>query len=288
MPDFAHIHPTDLLHSLLLVLAALVILGLGKWVDGLLHPGIDSQSELVDKDNLAYALRQLGLWVALVIVLGSALDGPSSGLEFDLLDLGLWGGLGIVLLQLSLWINNKLILHTFDNRKEVIEDQNAGTGVVEAGSAIAGALVIFGAVSGQGGGVHTALAFWLVGQVVLVLAARVYTATLDYDLHAEIEHKDNAAAGIAYAGMLVATGNLVRIGTQGDYDGASIALADFLVYTLAALLLVPLLRWLADRILLPGRKISEEIAHQEKPNPGAGLIEAFAYIGCTVLIGWAV
>lgn len=86
----------------------------------------------------------------------------------------------------------------------------------------------------------------------------------------------------------MATGNLVRIGTQGDFDGWSAGLADVLVYTLAALVLTPLIRWLADLVLLPGRTLAQEIAHQEHPNTGAGLVEAFAYVGTTLLIGWAI
>ena len=50
------------------------------------------------------------------------------------------------------------------------------------------------------------------------------------------------------------------------------------------LLFLPLVRWLTDKILLPGRNLTDELINQEKPNTGAGLIEAFAYIGGSVLI----
>lgn len=46
------------------------------------------------------------------------------------------------------------------------------------------------------------------------------------------------------------------------------------------------IRWLADLILIPGVKISDEIVNQEVPNLGAGLIEAFAYIAASFLIAW--
>ncbi|GCL35492.1 hypothetical protein SR1949_05870 [Sphaerospermopsis reniformis] len=46
------------------------------------------------------------------------------------------------------------------------------------------------------------------------------------------------------------------------------------------------IRWLADLILVPGVKISDEIVNQEIPNVGAGLIEAFAYIAASFLSGW--
>jgi hypothetical protein len=44
--------------------------------------------------------------------------------------------------------------------------------------------------------------------------------------------------------------------------------------------------WLADLILVPGVKISDEIVNQEIPNVGAGLIEAFAYIAASFVITW--
>jgi len=52
------------------------------------------------------------------------------------------------------------------------------------------------------------------------------------------------------------------------------------------LLFLPLVRILTDKILLPGQKLTDEIINQEHPNHGAALIEAFAYIGGSVLITW--
>jgi hypothetical protein len=39
---------------------------------------------------------------------------------------------------------------------------------------------------------------------------------------------------------------------------------------------------------LPGRKLTDEIINQEKPNVGAGLIEAFAYVAAAILITWSI
>ncbi|MEM7109994.1 MAG: DUF350 domain-containing protein, partial [Bacteroidota bacterium] len=37
----------------------------------------------------------------------------------------------------------------------------------------------------------------------------------------------------------------------------------------------------------PGQNLTDEIVNQEDPNCGAALVEAFAYIGGSVLITWA-
>jgi hypothetical protein len=46
------------------------------------------------------------------------------------------------------------------------------------------------------------------------------------------------------------------------------------------------MRLITDKILLPGEKLTDEIINQEHPNVGAALVEAFAYIGGSVLITW--
>jgi uncharacterized membrane protein YjfL (UPF0719 family) len=286
--DFQSIHPNDLIRALIYLVACLIVLAAGKWIYNLLRPGINANEELVEKDNPAFAVQQTGYWTGLLIVLGGTLVGPSSGLMLDLFDLFLWGFIGIILINISIWLNDKFVLMHFDNRKEIIEDQNAGTGAVEAGSAIASGLLVYGAISGEGGGLVTALICWAIGQVSLIIAGFAYTKFVSYNIHEQIEDHDNVPAGVAFGGALIAVGNLIRIGIEGDFESWSVLLADFLVYTVLALILLPIIRIAADKILLPGRNISDEIANQDKPNLGAGLIEAFAYISVSVLIGWVV
>ena len=48
--------------------------------------------------------------------------------------------------------------------------------------------------------------------------------------------------------------------------------------------MLPLARLLTDKILLPKRKLTDEIINQENPNIGAAIIEAFSYIGGSMLI----
>ena len=62
---------------------------------------------------------------------------------------------------------------------------------------------------------------------------------------------------------------------------------DVALDTSIGLVLLPLARFLADKILLPGQKLTDEIVNQERPNHGAALIEAFAYIGGSILICWS-
>ena len=51
------------------------------------------------------------------------------------MDIGVYGLLTIILLNLSILINDKILLSGFSVKKEILEDQNAGTGVIEGANA---------------------------------------------------------------------------------------------------------------------------------------------------------
>jgi uncharacterized membrane protein YjfL (UPF0719 family) len=273
------------------VVGAFVLFFIGKLVYDLIHKKINVKSELVEKDNFAFSIAHTGYLIGLLFAVGSSIVGPSNGILNDFIDMGIYGGISIILLNLSIIICDKVILRRFSVYKEIIEDRNEGTGVVEAAVAISSGLIIFGAVSGESDGVlHgilTAVVFWAVGQVALIVTSIIYNVTLSYNVFAEIE-KDNVAVGVAFAGILIAIANLVRFAVSGDFVGWGESFTNVGVDLGIGLLLLPVIRFLTDRVLLPGRKITDELVNQEKPNVGVALIEAFAYIGGSVLITWCV
>lgn len=281
---------TTLLYDAIIYIAlAFVIFYIGKLVYQLLHKSINIKTELVEKDNLAFSLAHVGYFIGLLIAIGSAIVGPSNGLLNDIIDISVYGLLAIVLLNISVFFTDKILLNKFSVQKEIIEDRNAGTGIIEGAVSIASGLIIFGAVSGESdslvSGLSSAVAFWAIGQLVLIVASRIYNLITPYDVHEHIE-KDNVAVGIGYAGALVAIANLIRFGLMGDFIdwGTSLTLAG--IEVAAGFLMLPVMRLLTDKILLPGEKLTDEIINQENPNIGAAIIEAFAYIGGSVLITW--
>ncbi|MEL7119813.1 MAG: DUF350 domain-containing protein [Bacteroidota bacterium] len=284
--------------TLLYVGVAFALFLIGRLVFSLTHKNINLKQELVKKDNLAFALSNIGYYIGLLITIGSVIVGPSYGLLIDLVDIVVFGLLAIVLLNLSSVINDKLILRKFSITKEIIEDQNAGTGVVHAANYIASGFIIYGAVYGEGvnflpdtaggflfSGILLALLFWGIGQVVLLITSYVYNMILPYDLHDHIE-KDNVAVGIGYAGAIIAIAILISHGTSGDFYGWTDHFLKIGAEVLIGFILLPVVRWITDKVLLPGENITDEIINQEHPNIGAAMIEAFAYIGGAVLITW--
>ena len=281
----------SIIETVIYISSAFVILFVGKKVYDLIHRDINVKSELVTKDNFAFAVSHTGYLLGLIIAIGGAIVGPSNGLYIDLIDIFVYGLLGIVLLNLSLIINDKVILKQFSTRKEVIEDQNVGTGVVEAASSVAAGLIIYGAITGEASnlsqGILTAVVFWAVAQFILLITSFVYNLITPYNIHNEIE-KDNVAVGLGFAGALVAVANLIRFGIEGEFVGWANVFTEVGIDVLLGLILLPIIRWITDKILLPGASLTDEIVNQEKPNIGAGLIEAFAYIGGSILLTWCI
>ncbi len=265
---------------LAVVLALLVI---GKWVYDGLHRRFVLRIELVEKDNLAVALAVAGYYLGLTIVLGGVVSGPASfSVLDDVIGLVTFGLLAIVLLNLSAWINDKVVFSRFDNEKEIVEDRNAGMGAVEGGNYIAVGLITAGAMSGEGG-LLPGLVFWVLGLVALIVAGLLYDKITSYDLHDEIE-KDNVAVGVAFAGVLIGFGNIIRLAGEGDFVSWNESLTEFGYYMIVGLILLPLVRLFADKVLLPGASLSDELV-KERPNLGAGVIEAVTYLAASMLIG---
>lgn len=276
----------DLIATGIYLISAFILFWIGKLIRDLMTSGYSLRDELVEKDNAALGIGMAGYYFGLILAIGGTLSGPSQGLENDLIDIGIYGLLAIILLNLSRLVNDGLILHGFKIRDELIDDQNAGTGVVVAATYIATGLVIFGAVSGEIGGIVTTVIFWALGQAALILAGLVYEWITPYSIHDEIE-KDNVAAGVAFAGALVGIGIIVFHASAGDFISWTVNLQDFAIEVVAGLILLPIVRFISDVILLPGQKLTDEIANQEHPNLAAGFIEATSYVGASFLIVWS-
>lgn len=272
--------------TLVYLASSFILFFIGKYLYQFIHKGYNVKDELVEKDNLAFALAHTGYFIGLILSIGGIMMGETAGILTDLLFIGIYGIIGLILLNLSIIINDKIILRKFSVKKEITIDQNSGTGVLEGASSIATGLIIMGSIYGEGGGIDTALIYWVVGQVLLIFTAYVYNWITPFDIYEHIE-KDNVAVGIGMAGALIAIGNLIRHGLMHDFESWYVTAEYIAIDAGIGLIFLPIARFIADKILLPGRNLTDELINQEKPNIGAGIIEAFAYVGGSVLICWS-
>ena len=300
-------YATEALNAIAYTLMAFFLFWIGKNIYQFFHKDINIQDELVIKDNLAFSVAHTGYFIGVLISIGGLIVGESNGLVADLFDMLVYGLISILLLNISIYINAKVILHNFSVKKEICTDRNEGAGLVEGASAIASGLVIFGAVSGDGTaplwylvngsadifsygpymGIFTTIIYWVIGVLLMIFTAWFYNMILPYNALEEIE-KDNVAVGFGFAGALVAIAIIVGHSLSGSFEGWIYTFTDVVFQMGIGILLLPIARILTDKILLPGQKLVDELVNQEKPNVGAGLIEAFAYIGGAILITWCI
>lgn len=274
------------LHSLVYLVEALVMFILGKYVFQWLHRRIPLDAELVERDNLAVAIQMGGYLVGLTLALGGALWGASASLWKGVVAMACYGALAIILLNVAGWLNDWLILTHADADREIVQDRNCGVAMVTAANHVATGLILNGVLSGEGGGVVALLVFWVLGQAALIVGAKVYDRLTPYDTQAAME-KDNVAVGTAYSGVLLAIGNIVRFSVAGDFTSWTAGLAGFGISVLLGLVLLPLVRLAADKLILPGGRLTQELVSQDQPNIGAGVIEAVCYFSMSFLVGWS-
>lgn len=261
--------------GLVLILLFAAIFVVGKWLDNLVST-FDIDDELTAQDNPALALSVGGYYLGIAIIYVGASLGPSYGLQQDVLLIAGYTLGGIVLLLFSRYINDKLILTGFSTRRELLEDRSPATGVVLFGSHVASALIIAGAVHGEGGGPLTALVFFLLGQGILVLFTWLYEWITPYSLHDEIE-EDNFAAGVGFSGALIALGIIIMRAVSGDFVSWAENLSVLGLNVLIVFIYLVVVRFFFDKVVIPRSDLNFEIVKDR--NVGAGLLEFVVSIG---------
>jgi uncharacterized membrane protein YjfL (UPF0719 family) len=276
-------HLLPMLKSAVYLLEAFVLLWLARLAYTAAYRRVDLKAELFGRNNTALAVALAGYLLGVVIALGGAFWGPSAGWQADLAAIALTGLKGIALMLVASWLCEHVLLPRFDNTKEVVQDQNLGTAFVEAGLHLANGLIVLAILQGQGPW-WSGVAFWVLAQGVLILAGLLYEWVTPHDVHAELE-RDNAAVGLAFGGGLVGMGNILSLAAGGDFAGWQESLSLFAQDALFGLVMLLIIKKLSDALLAGGVKLGAEQV-EEKPNIGAGLIEAVGYIGGSMLIVW--
>ena len=257
------------------LLLYVLLMVLGKWIKDKFTP-FEIDDELVGQQNLALATAYFGYIVGLNAIFIGAVLGPSEGLLNDLIKVGGYSLLGIILLNAARVINNRLILYKFNNFKEIIEDQNEGTGAVQGASYIASGLIVAASIHGEGGGMETAVALFVICQMAMILMTFVYDKITPFDVHDEIE-KDNVAAGLAFSGSLIGIAIILAKGAAGDFVDWPGHLIAMFSYCLVAFVTLPIFRIVLDKVLIWGIDLNKAIS--EERNTGAGLLELGSTLG---------
>ncbi len=264
--------------------------------------------QLADKNNSALGLSIAGYFMGVIIVFAGVLYQPLSIVRddqwqwtgdfwLDVLEVAVYSLAGIVLLNLSRLFVDRLVLYQFKTEKEIIEDQNMGAAAVEFGVYVSAALVIAAATAGSTGGIEgvsdvsvvesalRSLAFFCMGMVVLAVFSYFYELTTSFNIHDEIE-KNNPAVGVALGGNLVAIGLVTFKAVFGEFIGWSESIASFLTFAVIGFVLMYAVRLVVDFALLPGTRISHELAVDR--NLGVAFIESGVVVSAALILYFAI
>ena len=267
--------------TVIYLVLSIALLAIGKIINDWISP-YDLNEQLTSADNKAIALSFAGYLISIVIIIHSVLNmSASKGLWADIIDTTVWSLIGILLLQVSRFINNKWLLHKFDVWKELLTDKNVGAGAIQCGAYIGSAFMIKAALSGDEEtaflvSLIAAIVYFLIGQIAFILLSILYQRVSSFDLHKEVE-EDNVAVGVSFGMTLVAVGILLS-GYLMKFD-SFIGLA---VWFIIGAFLLMVCRTLVDKILLPKASLDAEIS--EDRNWGAALIEGCGAIGLALIL----
>jgi len=284
--------------TLAFIIVGVILLLIAKILKDLMTP-YDIAEELTDKDNPALGLSLAGYYAGVIIIIVGAIHHPgepyayqsAEAFGWDALSAAGYGLAGILLLNLARRIVDLLILPGFDVTKEIITDRNSGAGAVEFGSYVASGLVIAGAIHGESDPElaawvepAAALAFFALGQLVMIAYARFYEVTAPFNVLEEIE-QDNVPAGVALGANLIAIGIVMLRALGGGFVGWQHDLITCLFDAVFGFAVFFALRILVDRVFLPGSRVEEEISRDRNIN--AAYIEGVVLIGGACLILFA-
>lgn len=294
-----HAYDIQALIDLSYVVLALLLLLVAKVALGALTP-FDTDDELSAKDNPAFGLSLIGYYLGVTIVfLGAIYHDPSLAEADEVFeishfaaDLGLdalWALGAILLLNAARVVLDRVVLSKFSVHDEIVRDRNVGMGAVEFGTYVSSALVVAGAVSGEGSAtvgatIGVTAGCLALGLGTLIVFALLYQRLVGYDLVAELE-ADNPAAGVAYGGVLVALGLCVMRGSGGTFVSWPEQLERFAFYAAFGLFLIVIARRVIDGAFLTGRTLHEEIAQDRNVN--AGYLEGGLLIGLAAVVAFA-
>lgn len=274
----------DLARRASFIAEALALLLVGKLIrDALSMARGYKPSEIITvKDNPAAAIDLAGFLFALAVGLVGSIVVSSQTWVGQAADIAQVGLIVIGCLVVNDWITDKLIFRGLDDHAELNEKANVALALGRAASAIATGLVIRGAL-GHDTALVDCLVWVAVGQVALVVISLLYQWVTPYDDLAEIQG-GNVAAGLPIAGILIAVGLTVEAALHGAFESWLADLQSVGMYLGLSVVLLWLLRLLVDLVLMPGTRLSKEIA--EDRNAGAGVIEAASFVVGAVLLAY--
>ncbi len=267
-----------ILSSLIYIAASCVMLFIARVLFDKFSPF--KVEEQVKEKNSTALFAFSGYMLGIVSVLAGAFVGPEGNLfRIDLLLYIAYAFAGILLMTLSGFAADKILLNKFDSKKEILVDKNIGTAAVYFAVYLATGLIASACVTGEYGGILSSIIYYILGILFMFLFLKLYDRLTPYSVHEELE-KDNYAVGIALGGNIIAMGLILMKATLGDSTTLTENVILYAVDLAAIFLLLPVVRFILCNFIIRNVNINSEI---KANNVAAGILE-FASIVCFAII----
>jgi len=283
----------DLLIFLAIDIAiAILLLGAMRFISGL-SAKVNSTDELAKEDNFAFGISVAGSVAALGIVLTGAISGETAeSFLMEAVGMFSYGIFGLILIKIGRIIHDKLALNQLD-KNEQIKNRNITVGLVDAGGAIATAIIIRAVLLWVDGlDIHTFIAIasgFVVSQTMLVLVTRIkekqYAKNNQGQCLQEAFANGQIALAIRYTGQVISTALAVTAASHFltySPETLTINLIGWLMFGIAMTILVAILTAIAKRIVLWGINLVEEVDQQH--NIGVASVEMAISISIALIL----
>jgi uncharacterized membrane protein YjfL (UPF0719 family) len=257
------------------VLLLTIFLAVFLWATGKIE-GYDPINEMLFRDNAALGIRYALYLIAVVIALLGIFDRAQG--DSGVVDFCQHALLAALLIHLSRYLNDWLILYDFSNNREVIQEKNIAVAIVEGATYIASAQLIAGALYDWESGLWMAIIWFVIGQVLLIVLAFLYRALAPGTAQALDDH--NSAVGLSLGAFLLAGGIVCGAAITGPSRGWQQDLITVAAYILVWLGLMVVTHFVTEIMVLRSSRLSDEVMRQR--NIAAALFKAVIFLAVTL------
>lgn len=272
-------------HSAVFLLVCLSLFVLAKLIFKVINAKLNIKSELVDKDNLSFFVAYVCYFAGILSIIGGVMNSEGAG-DFwsEILLSVIYGVVGILVLNFIAFITDRF-LHPSVELWKSVEQGSVAIGVLKGGNYLSTGIIVGGVMLTEVDKPFEATIFLAFAIVISFLGYFYYNLITPFSTRSEI-YKGNEAVAISSTGAQLAFAILIYAGFQIEHSTWVDSIIGIGIDVLAGFILIPLIRFIVDKVFVPSRKITDELINQEKPNVGLGLFEAVAYIGGALLFIW--
>lgn len=238
--------------------------------------GYRAREQATTHDNPAVVLRLCGFMAALIVATFGSYH-PVGELA-DIKSASVALGISVVILVVSLYVNDKFILREVSNTKAIVQDRNVAVAIVEVATCLTTAIIFASGMHNPENGLLSNIIWFGIGQVFLVGLVHIFAYLAPSVFSKVVE--GNAACALTLSGLILSGGLAVGGAIHGafstwyaDLMKVGIALAIWAALMFATFLVVNKV------VLLSNDLRSSELTVDN--NWSVGILHAFMFVATT-------